>query len=150
MSDLASRECVPCRGGVPPLPVEAQQALLAQLTPEWQIVNGHHLERAYRFRNFAAALAFVNRVGELAEQQNHHPQGGIAIEEVHVERIRPLGFAPGHAERRRQERVPVVRFTIWPSPEAKQGKNGPGASGRCGRKQADGLSRGGLSGPAPP
>jgi 4a-hydroxytetrahydrobiopterin dehydratase len=85
VSDLASRECVPCRGGVPPLPVEEQLALLAQLTPEWHIVNSHHLQRAYRFRNFAAALAFVNRIGELAEQQSHHPDLHLAWGKVGVE-----------------------------------------------------------------
>ncbi len=85
MSELASRDCVPCRGGVPPLSPEAQQALLVQLGPGWRIVNGHHLERSYRFEDFAAALRFVNRVGELAEQQNHHPDLHLAWGKVRVE-----------------------------------------------------------------
>ena len=82
---LAARDCVPCRGGVPPLPAREQQALLAQLSPEWRIVNGHHLERSYGFRNFAAALAFVNRVGELAEEQRHHPDLHLAWGKVRAE-----------------------------------------------------------------
>jgi 4a-hydroxytetrahydrobiopterin dehydratase len=85
MSDLASRDCIPCRGGVPPLAAEQQRALLAQLGPDWRIVDGHHLERSYRFKDFAAALGFVNRVGEIAEQQHHHPDLHLAWGKVRVE-----------------------------------------------------------------
>jgi 4a-hydroxytetrahydrobiopterin dehydratase len=70
--DLASQTCVPCRGGVPPLNgAELQQVL--QQVPQWKAVNEHHLTRAFTFPDFKQALAFVNRVGELAEQQGHHP-----------------------------------------------------------------------------
>jgi len=41
--------------------------------PGWDVVDGHHLRKAFRFPDFAQALAFVNRVGDLAEAQNHHP-----------------------------------------------------------------------------
>jgi 4a-hydroxytetrahydrobiopterin dehydratase len=85
MSDLAERDCVPCRGGVPPLDPAEQRALLAQLAPEWRIVDGHHLERSYAFRDFASALAFVNRVGEVAEQHKHHPDLHLAWGKVRVE-----------------------------------------------------------------
>jgi len=47
--------------------------LAKQLSSEWRIVDGHHLERTFRFDDFAAALAFTNQVGALAEQLNHHP-----------------------------------------------------------------------------
>jgi 4a-hydroxytetrahydrobiopterin dehydratase len=70
---LAARECVPCKGGVPPLKGEPLQALLAELGNGWQVVNEHHLEKEFRFRNFKDALAFTNRVGEVAERQGHHP-----------------------------------------------------------------------------
>ena len=72
MSDLASRECVPCRGGVPPLEAAEIEPLLAQLAG-WTCVEQHHLEKRYSFGNFIEALEFVNRVGAVAEQQNHHP-----------------------------------------------------------------------------
>lgn len=72
MSELASRECVPCRGGVPPLKGEPLAALLAQLQG-WEVINEHHLKKEYRVKDFREALAFVNRVGELAEKQGHHP-----------------------------------------------------------------------------
>lgn len=72
MSELASRQCVPCRGGVPPLKGEALRPLLRQLDG-WEVVNEHHLSKTYPFADFVSALAFVNRVGELAEEQGHHP-----------------------------------------------------------------------------
>jgi 4a-hydroxytetrahydrobiopterin dehydratase len=72
MSELADRECVPCRGGVPPMQAEEIRKLLGQLA-EWEAVGEHHLRKRYKFKNFREALAFVNRVGELAESQGHHP-----------------------------------------------------------------------------
>ena len=72
MTDLASKTCVPCRGGVPPLEGEPLEELARQL-PTWEVVEGHHLTKEFRFANFREALDFVNRVGELAEEQAHHP-----------------------------------------------------------------------------
>jgi 4a-hydroxytetrahydrobiopterin dehydratase len=72
MTVLAERDCVPCRGGVPPLTRDEIEPLLAELTG-WEVINGHHLEKTYTFKNFREALDFVNRVGELAEEQGHHP-----------------------------------------------------------------------------
>ena len=72
MEDLASRECVPCRGGVPPMQsVEIEKFLDA--LDGWEVVKEHHLRKAYTFKNFRDALTFVNRVGELAEDVGHHP-----------------------------------------------------------------------------
>ena len=72
MSHLASKTCVPCRGGVPPLAGEELAALTKQV-PQWSVVDGHHLTRAFKFPDFIQALAFVNRVGAVAEEQGHHP-----------------------------------------------------------------------------
>jgi len=72
MSDLAERQCVPCRGGVPALTATEIQPLSAQI-PDWQVIDQHHLQRTYKFDDFREALAFVNRIGELAEEQGHHP-----------------------------------------------------------------------------
>lgn len=77
MTDLASKNCVPCRGGGPPLAGKALDALARQL-PEWKVVDGHHIVRLYKFPDFRQALAFVNKVGELAEQQGHHPDISLA------------------------------------------------------------------------
>ena len=73
MCDLKAKRCVPCQGGVPPLSADEQQTLLAQLDPEWSVVDGHHLERGFTLSDFRAALAFTNEVGELAEAEGHHP-----------------------------------------------------------------------------
>jgi len=72
MPDLASKTCVPCRGGVPPL-AGKELADLSKEVPQWSVVNGHHITRAFKFPDFKQALAFVNKVGDLAEQQGHHP-----------------------------------------------------------------------------
>jgi len=72
MSDLASRQCVPCRGGVPPLKGAEIDALAGQLEG-WEVVREHHLKRDYKFRDFRETLEFVIRVGTLAEEQGHHP-----------------------------------------------------------------------------
>lgn len=70
---LAEKECVPCEGGVPPLEGEELERLRRELDADWQVVDDHHLEKEFRFDDFAGALAFVNRVGELAEAEGHHP-----------------------------------------------------------------------------
>jgi 4a-hydroxytetrahydrobiopterin dehydratase len=72
MSELASRDCVPCRGGVPPLEGQAIESLLKQLDG-WEVVEGHHLRKSFEFKNFREALELVNRIGELAESAGHHP-----------------------------------------------------------------------------
>jgi 4a-hydroxytetrahydrobiopterin dehydratase len=82
-SALADRPCVPCRGGVPPLTAPAIAPLLAQLD-DWTVVDGHHLEKTYRLPNFARALALVNRIGGIAEEQNHHPDLFLAWGRVGV------------------------------------------------------------------
>ena len=66
MTELASKNCVPCRGGVPPLAGQELDALAKQV-PQWKVVDGHHITRAFKFPDFRQALAFVNKVGELAE-----------------------------------------------------------------------------------
>ena len=72
MSELADRQCVPCRGGVPPLTGEQISPLLDQLDG-WDAIEQHHLEKSYRFKNYSEALAFVNRLSEVAENEGHHP-----------------------------------------------------------------------------
>ncbi len=76
MSDLAQQKCVPCRGDVPALGEAQTSALLARLGEGgngWRVVAGHHLEKEYSFPDFVSALAFVNRVGKVAEEEGHHP-----------------------------------------------------------------------------
>jgi 4a-hydroxytetrahydrobiopterin dehydratase len=82
--ELAAKECIPCKGGVPPLKGEELARLASQLGNGWQVVNEHHLEKEYKFPNFRDALAFTNRVGELAEQQKHHPDIYLAWGKVRL------------------------------------------------------------------
>ena len=84
MSDLAKKECVPCKGGVPPMTREQIKELLPQLNG-WGVEGEHHLMRSFTFPDFVKALAFVNRVGEVAEQQGHHPDIYLAWGMVRVE-----------------------------------------------------------------
>lgn len=70
---LAEQSCTPCQGGVSPLTVEEARVFLKN-TPGWQLSDdGRWLSRAFQFRNFVKALAFVNKVGEVAEGEKHHP-----------------------------------------------------------------------------
>jgi len=86
MSSLADKTCVPCRGGVPPLKGKELTALHAQLADpsQWQVVNEHHLVRTFKFPDFKSALALVNHVGEVAEQQGHHPDILLAWGKVEI------------------------------------------------------------------
>ncbi len=75
MKTLAELKCVPCRGGIPPLTRREAAELLLQI-PGWQMLdvdNIPRLERVFKFNDFAGALAFTNKVGALAEEQDHHP-----------------------------------------------------------------------------
>jgi len=73
MTALAEKDCVPCKGGVPPLKGDELANMSAQLNGGWRVVNEHHLEKEYKFKDFRQALDFTNKVGELAEAQGHHP-----------------------------------------------------------------------------
>ncbi len=83
MSDLANKTCVPCHGGVPPVKGAELDDLLKHVNG-WSVVNEHHLTKAYKFPDFRQALAFVNRVGEIAEQQGHHPDIFLAWGKVEI------------------------------------------------------------------
>lgn len=82
---LASRECEPCRGGVPPLEGEELRELHRELDAGWEVVDGHHLAKTFEFEDFVTALEFVNEVGELAERQGHHPDLHLSWGQVKVE-----------------------------------------------------------------
>ena len=73
MNDLAKKTCIPCRGGVPPLKGTQLADLQEKLKNDWNIIDEHHLEKEYSFKNFKEALDFTIKVGELAENQDHHP-----------------------------------------------------------------------------
>jgi len=83
MSDLAAKTCVPCRGGVSSLNGE-ELSILQKQVDGWNIIDEHHITKAFKFPNFREALKFVNHVGELAEEQGHHPDISLAWGKVEV------------------------------------------------------------------
>jgi 4a-hydroxytetrahydrobiopterin dehydratase len=80
---LADQNCIPCRGGVPPL-TPAQIAPLARQVPDWQVIENHHIRREFKFPDFKTALAFVDAIGAEAEAQGHHPDLELAWGRVGV------------------------------------------------------------------
>ncbi|MBI4948496.1 4a-hydroxytetrahydrobiopterin dehydratase [Candidatus Berkelbacteria bacterium] len=76
MDKLSSGKCVPCEGGVPPIEGERLTELKNQLdqeAPGWELSDPKHLQKTYKFADFKTALEFVNKIGEIAEQEGHHP-----------------------------------------------------------------------------
>jgi 4a-hydroxytetrahydrobiopterin dehydratase len=72
-TELTRKHCVPCEGGVPALSAEQVRELLAGL-PGWRLTgDGKRIRREWRVKNFAAGLDFFQRVGQLAEEEDHHP-----------------------------------------------------------------------------
>jgi len=83
MTPLAEKHCVPCRGGVQPLR-GAELAPFAEQLPDWTIVEEHHITKSFVFPDFKTGLDFVNRVGEVAEAEGHHPDLCLAWGKVDV------------------------------------------------------------------
>jgi 4a-hydroxytetrahydrobiopterin dehydratase len=70
---------------VPPLTPNGYGPLLAELGRGWRVERDHHLSKLYEFPDFVSALAFVNRVGELAEKNGHHPDVHLSWGKVRIE-----------------------------------------------------------------
>ena len=88
---LTEQKCVPCQGGVEPMPRERAEEFMEQI-PGWELTHeASRLQRQFKFKNFAQANAFVDRVGELAEAEDHHPDitfgYGYAIVEIWTHKI---------------------------------------------------------------
>lgn len=69
--DLSKQKCTPCEGGVPPLGLKESKKYL-KYSKGWTL-EGKKITRIFKFKNFKEVLAFVNKVGALAEEQGHHP-----------------------------------------------------------------------------
>jgi len=87
-SDLTRKRCVPCEGGTEPLSREAAEAYLAQV-PGWRIIDGAPLKiaRDVKRKDFAGALAFVNKMAAVAEEQGHHPDFCVSWNKVKIELV---------------------------------------------------------------
>lgn len=71
--DLKKEKCIPCTEFIPPLKGKELHELHLELKPGWNIIKDHKIEKDFKFPDFVTALAFTNKVGELAEEQGHHP-----------------------------------------------------------------------------
>ncbi len=75
MEHLHDKVCVPCRGDEPPFTRDQIEDMHPQI-PDWDVLeikDVPRLQREFKFKNFAEALTFTQKVGELAEEQGHHP-----------------------------------------------------------------------------
>ena len=84
MPSLSEKDCIPCKGGVPPVKGPELELLTQELGGNWQVIEAHHLQKLFKFNDFVSALAFTNRVGDLAESQNHHPDIHLSWGKVQV------------------------------------------------------------------
>ena len=89
--ELAAKQCVPCRGGAAALKGAELSVLAEQLDDGWEVIDEHHLTRTWKFKDFREALAFTNKVGQLAEEQGHHPDirlswGRVSVD-VHTHKV---------------------------------------------------------------
>lgn len=85
MSELAKKRCIPCEKGVKAYTQKEAEEMLKQVN-DWILIDeGHLLVKEFRFKNFADAMAFANKVGEIAEEEGHHPDLSIAWGRVGVE-----------------------------------------------------------------
>jgi 4a-hydroxytetrahydrobiopterin dehydratase len=86
MSELSKRRCIPCEDGVDPMTPAQAHEMLKQLSSEWMLVDDAHLlVREFRFKNFADAMAFANKIATIAEEEQHHPDLAISWGNVSVE-----------------------------------------------------------------
>ena len=87
MTDLRQASCVPCKGGIPPFTRE-EIAKLRPQAPAWELIEKDgiaRITRAFTFKDFHAALAFTDQIGELAEREQHHPDIHLSYGKVVVE-----------------------------------------------------------------
>ncbi len=84
MSDLTSKKCVPCSIGAIPLDAEEIQIFLKDLDKDWEVEENKKIERKFKLKDFKEALEFTNKVGELAEEEGHHPSICLAWGQVVV------------------------------------------------------------------
>ncbi len=84
MTKLKNKKCKDCAKATAPLENEELVLLVTDLGGGWSLVNEHHIEKEFSFPNFKEALAFTIKIGELAEEEGHHPDIHLAWGKVRV------------------------------------------------------------------
>ena len=81
---LSDKKCVACEGGTPPFTKEQIAQYLPQVN-DWELVDDKKIAKNYKFKDFEEAMAFVNKVAEIAESEGHHPDISISWNKVKLE-----------------------------------------------------------------
>jgi len=84
MSNLINKKCVPCEGGVPPLGAEEIKKYLAELKEGWEVLEDKKILKEFKFKDFKEAMSFVNKVADIANQEDHHPDITIHYSKVEI------------------------------------------------------------------
>jgi 4a-hydroxytetrahydrobiopterin dehydratase len=72
-TDLSVEKCIPCSIGTPPMEGEELKEMLESIDSSWILVEDRKIEKNFKFKDFKTALDFVNKVGDIAEAEGHHP-----------------------------------------------------------------------------
>lgn len=81
--ELVNKKCVPCEGGTPPMSSEEAHRYMSQVMG-WEIIEDKKIKKEFKFKDFKGSLDFVNKVGALAEEQQHHPNITIIYNKVNI------------------------------------------------------------------
>jgi len=84
MVELTEKKCTECRVGTPPVVGAELQEYMQELKGGWKAIHEHHLEKEFTFKDFKDALAFTNKVGNLAEDEGHHPDLHLSWGKVRI------------------------------------------------------------------
>ncbi|MGQ1787259.1 MULTISPECIES: 4a-hydroxytetrahydrobiopterin dehydratase [unclassified Saccharicrinis] len=85
MIDLKEKHCLPCKEGSKPFDKEQILRYIKKIAPNWQVIADKKLQKEFRFKNFRSGMAFAQKIAEIAENENHHPDICIRYKEVIVE-----------------------------------------------------------------
>ena len=83
--ELSKKKCIPCQGGIPPLEKKEVDRLLNELPSKWLVNEVGHLYKVYEFQNFIDTMIFVNKIADIAEQEDHHPDLAVSYGKCIVE-----------------------------------------------------------------
>ena len=82
--DLAKRKCIPCEGGTEPFSPQEVETYMSYLKEGWEVVDGVKIQHKYKFEDFKKAMEFVNKVAEIANEEDHHPDIFISYSRVTI------------------------------------------------------------------